>query len=179
MLKMPKHSRLNNLLHHVKTGDHAEKLPLLVEQWRNKRLPITPYTSTTLIDVCCRTNRADIAYTLLADRQRYGLLPTEADFTNVINALAPTQLDDAFITLGLVARYKQNATGAMYSALFEGCAASGDEEALRKAALTAQEVASKPEIKSDAQVKAALQKLAALEGDAEHLKTIQEVAASL
>lgn len=188
---LPKHSRLNNLLHHVKTAEQAEMLPILIEQWRNKRLPITPYTSTTLIHVCCAVKRADVAYTLLGERQRFGLLPVTKDFETTIATLCEQgDLDKAFITLAMVPLYDLKRTGAMYQSLLDGCLAAphaeGEEENdhIRKAAMTAEELVSSgaQEIEDVASAKDALQKVASTlleRGEGDKAKSLQNFLSSL
>lgn len=179
---IPKHSRLNNLIHHTTTAEQVEQLPVLVEQWRNKLLPVTPYTSSNLIDVCCRTNRGDVAYTLLGERQRYGLLPTKTDFEKTIATLATNDLDKAFITLAMVPLYAHTRTGAMYNSLLEGCLANAEEDSLEKAVLTAEELVSSQEIENKVDAKSALDKLAntLLEnGQEDKAKPVQEFLSTL
>lgn len=180
---LPKHSRLNNLLHHVSNAEQVEKLPNLIEQWRNKLLPITETTSHKAIDACCRTGRGDVAFTLLGERQKYGLLPDVNDFEKTIKILCEQQsdLDKAFLTLAMVPLYKQTRTGAMYASLLESCVKAEETE---KAALTAEEfVTSQPQdITNRADAKDALANVAkvlAEQGEQDKAQSIQEFITSL
>ncbi|KAI9026009.1 hypothetical protein CLU79DRAFT_744178 [Phycomyces nitens] len=175
---MPKETRLNNLLQHVKQGDEAEKLPKLVEQWRNKRLPITPFTSSRLIQSVCETGRGDVAYELLGDRYRYGLFPNSADFEKTIDTLCKAnELDKAVVTLAMAPVYKTTLTGTMYANLIEGFSGNDEEESLDKAVQIAEELIQSTEtIENKENAKAALKKLADLlasRGDENKVQSIQ------
>ncbi|KAI9313682.1 hypothetical protein BX666DRAFT_1972541 [Dichotomocladium elegans] len=181
---LPKHTRLNNLIHHVSTPEDAEKLPLLIEQWRNKRLPITPYTSSKIVETCCRLGCGEVVYTLLGERQRYGLLPSANDFENTIAVLSNSNLDKAFVTLAMVPLYNLTRTGAMYGSLLNACLATAEDEGLEKAVLTAQDLidASAEDIENRAGAKSALEKLATKlneNGDQEKVKPIEDFLSSL
>ncbi|KAI8144493.1 hypothetical protein BJV82DRAFT_681896 [Fennellomyces sp. T-0311] len=181
---LPKHSRLNNLIHHIQQADQVEKLPTLVEQWRNKRLPITPSTSSKLIEACSRTGRGDVAYTLLGERQRFGLLPAQADFETAIAALCQQgEMDKAFITLAMVPLYEKSRTGAMYSSLVNGCLAieAEDGKPLEDAFSAAEDLVS-DEVADKNGAKDALNKLVAAlaeKGETEKADKVKEIASSL
>ncbi|KAI9270390.1 hypothetical protein BDA99DRAFT_602712 [Phascolomyces articulosus] len=184
--QMPKQSRLNNLVHHIDAADQAEKLPTLVEQWRNKRLPVTPFTSSKLIEACCKTGRGDVAYTLLGERQRYGLLPTQDDFEKTIAALSKQgEMDKAFITLAMVPLYdRSQPTGKMYALLVDGCLAAeaDDGKPLEDAVSAAEDLVSLNEIQNKADAKASLDKLVSVlteKGESEKADKVKQLASSL
>ncbi|KAI7860450.1 hypothetical protein BDC45DRAFT_494455 [Circinella umbellata] len=185
---MPKHSRLNNLVHHIDAGDQAEKLPALVEQWRNKRLPITAFTSSKLIEACCKTGRGDIAYTLLGERQRYGLLPTQEDFEKTIATLSTQgEMDKAFVTLAMVPLYNESkTTGKMYASLVDGCLNVKSEEedgkSLENAISAAEDLSNINEIQNKTDAKDSLEKLISVlseKGENEKVDKIKQIISSL
>ncbi|KAI9495424.1 hypothetical protein BDB00DRAFT_786479 [Zychaea mexicana] len=184
---IPKHSRLNNLIHHINEPEQVEKMPLLIEQWRNKLLPVTEYTTKKLLDTCAQTLRGDIAYTLLGDRQRYGLLPTVGDFEKTIEALGTqSEMDKAFITLAMVPLYNFSRTGSMYASLVNGCMATDtateNEKVLEDALSAAEELVLDDKIENKADAKDSLEKLAARfgeKGESEKADKVKQLASSL
>ncbi|KAL0080614.1 hypothetical protein F4703DRAFT_1870287 [Phycomyces blakesleeanus] len=182
---MPKETRLNNLLQHVKQPDEADKLPKLVEQWRNKRLPITPFTSSKLIQSVCEVGRGDIAYKLLGDRYRYGLFPSSGDFEKTIETLCKAnELDKALVTLAMAPLYKSSLTGNMYATLVDGFSENVDDEnAIEKAAQIAEEfIKTTEKIEKKENAKDALTKLADLLvkcGDENRAQAVQSFVATI
>ena len=185
---MPKQSRLNNLVHHIETADQAEKLPTLVEQWRNKRLPVTAFTSSKLIESCCKTGRGDVAYTLLGERHRYGLLPTQDDFEKTIATLSTQgEMDKAFVTLAMVPLYNESkTTGKMYASLVDGCLNVNSEEedgkSLENAISAAEDLSNISEIQNKADAKSSLEKLVSVlseKGESEKADRVKQIVSSL
>ncbi|GJJ76104.1 hypothetical protein EMPS_08463 [Entomortierella parvispora] len=157
--QLPRHTALYHLLKTVTTADQAAALPELVQQWRQRKLPITPLISDKLIQAVCHTTKAqspEIAIQLLGDREVYGLSPGQGTVRRVVRSfvrgvedavgagnqeLALEKLDGAFKTMALMPYYNLPADDfAVYSNLIRGSLALGSEEGQRRAEVTMDEL---------------------------------------
>lgn len=157
--QLPRHTALYHLLKTVTTADQAAALPALVQQWRQRGLPLTPLISDKLIKAVCHTTLAqspEIAIQLLGDREVYGLTPGQATVRRVVRSfiqgvqdavgagnqeLALEKLDGAFKTMALMPYYNLPADDvSVYSNLIRGSLALGSEEGQRRAEVTMDEL---------------------------------------
>ncbi|KAJ1977376.1 hypothetical protein H4R33_006228 [Dimargaris cristalligena] len=192
----PPHSRLNNLVNFVPDAAAAARLPALVRTWRAEGLPITPYTTNTLIFRCAQVGAPKVALTLLQDRAMYGQRPTANYLHHLMRAFGeqavaisraePFQpdayfaaLDNMFRTFALFEYYELEPNVESYSTLVKYCCEGPSKEAFRRAAATVSEAVSFATPMIDRETALKFQEACTTHGDTEKRAYIESILAKL
>ncbi|KAF9922222.1 hypothetical protein FBU30_007693 [Linnemannia zychae] len=153
--ELPRHSALLHLTNAVSTLDQAQSLPKIVQQWRQRQLPISILLSDKIIKAVCKAGSPETALELLGDRETYSLTPGQVTMRRVVRSFvkevtaAPEsseseegleKLDGAFKALALIPYYNLAADDTtVYANLVRGSLIYGGEEGLRRASVTMDE----------------------------------------
>ncbi|KAJ1650118.1 hypothetical protein IWQ61_008994, partial [Dispira simplex] len=181
---LPALSHLNNLVNFATSAEAVKKLPELFKLWHAQRHRITHYTTNTLVFRSCQAGVPEVALQVLSDRLTFGQQPTANYLHHLMRSFGEKSLevsraknfqpksylkalDNMFQTFALFEFYEFPYTAESYSILISYCSQSQNNEAFRRASVTAAEAFDHPTPLINLEAAILLKKACELHGDKE------------